>query len=84
MAQNITVGGVERKIKTTTRVKGAPRSKRQGANSRGSRTRYWQEGRLRTRKIRNLVRYSGMTLAKATALWDSTRKTRMKGAVGTK
>jgi hypothetical protein len=84
MSQTVTVGGVVRTIKgpSSHATKGAPKSKRQGANNTEARVRYWASGRLRARKIRNLMKHCKMTLAVATNLWLSTRKTRFKGAVG--
>lgn len=83
MGQKVMVGGVERTIKGTNKAaKGAPRSKRPGANNGAARVRYWAAARLRDRKIRALVRCSGLTVARATALWDGTRgltRNRMKG-----
>lgn len=52
----------------------APRSKRTGANDTPARKRYRESGRLKERKIRNLMRYCRMTLAAATKLWEATRK----------
>lgn len=59
-------------------TKGAPKSKRQGANDSLSRRTYWSSGRLERRKIRNLVRYNGMTEHQAYLHWHAVRKGRMK------
>lgn len=56
--------------------KGAPRRKRSGGNDKPSRRNYWNSGKLRTRKIRNLMRCCGMTRAQAEARWN--RSKRMK------
>jgi hypothetical protein len=57
------------------RVKGAPRSKRSGANDTPSRIKYRLHGfaKMRARKIRNLMRYCKLTREAAERLWDSTR-----------
>jgi hypothetical protein len=58
-----------------------------GRNSRNeTQSRYWQDKRLRTRKIRNIVRCSGhnedgtpkISEREATMLWDETRTKRIK------
>lgn len=59
-------------------TKGAPRSKRPGANDSPSRRNYWASGRLAARKIRNLVRCNGLTEAQARLHWHASRKGRMK------
>ena len=59
--------------------KGAPRSKRPGANNKPSRVKYWQSGRLEERKIKRLMKHQGLTRAEAFNLWRSTRKGRVKG-----
>lgn len=75
---NIKVGDVT--IKTAGKVaKGAPRSKRPGANNTPARQRYWASGRLAERKIKNLMRHNGLTRAEASLLWHNTRTTRIKG-----
>lgn len=74
----VNVAGIEKAIKGTTKVKGAPPSKQPGANNSPSR----QRRRIKNlgnmlvgeRKIRNLVKYCRMTKERATKVWLSTRK----------
>jgi hypothetical protein len=73
-----TTGGKQVVLKTSKAPKGAPRSKRPGANNGPARQRYWAENRLRKHKVRNLMRYNGMTRSEAELLWDSSRVTRKK------
>lgn len=54
------------------------KANRSKANNGPARQRYWQEGRLRARKIRRLMKDHGMTREAATALWDWTRTTRLR------
>jgi hypothetical protein len=73
----VEVGGQIRVIKGSGNkaAKGAPRSKRPGANNGEARQRYWSSGRLMERKIKNLMRFNHLTRAAATDLWMSTRGT---------
>jgi hypothetical protein len=58
-------------------------SKHAGQNKGPARERYWLSGRLRAHKVKKIMRNPpGMTREKATLLWESTRRTRMKGAKG--
>lgn len=63
---------------TNKAAKGAPKSKRPGANNGAARQRYWAERRLEKRKIRNLVRHNGLTETQAYLHWHATRKGRVK------
>lgn len=49
-------------------------------DNRPARERYWRLHRLREHKVRNLVRYRGMTPEAAVKFWVSVRKGRIKGA----
>jgi len=60
------------------KVKGAPPSKQSGANDTPARRRYWGEGRLEKRKIRNLMVHCGMSYAVASTHWHANRKGRIK------
>ena len=72
------VGGREITIKTTKVAKGAPRSKRPGANNGPARQRYWANKVLEKHKIKNLMRCNGMTRAEAYLYWKDARRGRMK------
>ncbi len=39
-----------------------------------ARPRYWNSGRLKVRKIKNLVKYNGLTVEEALKQWEATRK----------
>ncbi len=54
-------------------AKGAPRSKRPGANDCPARRRYWETHRLREHKVKALMRHNGMTRAEATTFWVAAR-----------
>lgn len=43
-------------------------------DNRPARQRYWSQGRLKIRKIKNLVVHNGLTVEEALRLWESTRK----------
>lgn len=75
MAQRVEVGGVTRVIKGSSAkaTKGAPKSKRPGANNTPCRMRYWNSGKLIERKVQNLMRYNGLSRAEAEKLWWATR-----------
>jgi hypothetical protein len=49
-----------------------------GRNQGPARQRYWREGRLAKHKVRNLVRYNGLTESEAYVLWMNSRTTRFK------
>lgn len=55
------------------KTKGAPRSKRNGANNGPSRQRYWASHRLEQRKVKALMKDTGMTRAEATVFWQNAR-----------
>lgn len=80
MGQRITLaGGRVVTLKTTQKkIKGAPWSKRPGANNGPARQRYWASGRLMKRKVKALMVHCGLTRAEAEAQWLATR-TRRKG-----
>ena len=83
MGQTVTVGGQTRTIKGTSNKasKGAPASKRPGANNSPSRQRYWASGKLRERKIKRLMKACHLTRAEATIQWEDQRQgRRMKRA----
>lgn len=71
----VIVGGVARVIKGTSNkaTKGAPRSKRPGANNGPARQRYWASGRLKERKIKAIMKNDGITRAQATIQWLDAR-----------
>lgn len=62
-----------KKVKTGNRHKFAGRN-----NKKPSRARYWASKRLEKRKIRNLVKYCGLSEAAAYDRWHSTRMGRMR------
>lgn len=41
-----------------------------GSNNRPAEHRYWNSARLRAKKIRNLMRYNGLTRQQAENTWD--------------
>ena len=61
---------------------GAPAPKKGGKrkgkrlDNRPARKRYWASNVLEFRKIRNMIRYSGMTPTKAMDRWNKTRRRR--------
>lgn len=65
-------------LKKKSKIKGAPRSKRPGANNGPARQRYWTSGRLEERKVKALMVHCGYTRAEAVLRWLDTRKGRMK------
>lgn len=65
-------------IKASKAPKGAPRSKRPGANDSPSRRRYWAEGRLQKHKVKAIMDDTGLSKEKATALWLASRTTRKR------
>lgn len=75
MGRNVKVamGGREIVIRASKAPKGAPRSKRPGANDSPARRRYWAEGRLQKHKVVAICRDTDMTREAATALWLSIR-----------
>lgn len=74
----VKVGGREIVLKTSKVPKGAPRSKRPGANDTPARRKYWTSKVLETRKIKNLMKFCGLTRAEAYIRWHDTRKGRMR------
>ena len=54
------------------------RHKFAGRNNGPARERYWRLGKLEEHKVRNLVRYNGMSVLEAKRFWFEVRKTRMK------
>jgi hypothetical protein len=68
--------GSVRTIGTNKAPKGAPPSKRPGANNGPARQRYWASGTLRKNKVKNLMKYNGMTRAEAEVFWDNARQNR--------
>ena len=77
-SRKVKVGAREVTIKTSKIPKGAPRSKRPGANNTPARQRYWQSRRLEERKIRHLMLHNGLSRAEAYNLWHTVRKGRKK------
>jgi hypothetical protein len=55
------------------KVKGAPRSKRQGANNSPARQRYWGGKVLEKHKVKALMQHNGMTRAEAYVFWVAAR-----------
>lgn len=47
--------------------------KSKSANNKPARLRYWLSGRLRRRKVKNLMRYYGLTKAQAEKRWEKDR-----------
>lgn len=79
MGQIKLAGGRVITTKTSQKkVKGAPRSKRVGANNGPARQRYWASNRLMKRKVKALMVHCGLTRAEAEARWLDTR-THRKG-----
>lgn len=77
MGQITMAGGRVVTIKSTAKkAKGAPRSKRTGANNGPARQRYWASGRLMARKVKALMQHCGLTRAEAEVLWLDTRQRR--------
>lgn len=74
------MAGTAKKVPVPKRVKikGAPRSKRLGANNGPARQRYWASGRLEERKIKAIMENDGCTRAVAYIRWHDSRKGRMK------
>lgn len=54
-------------------TKGAPRSKRGGANNGPSRQKYWANKTLEKHKVKNLMNATGMTRAEALVFWLAAR-----------
>jgi hypothetical protein len=52
--------------------------KSKAPDKRPARQRYWQLGKLRKHKVRNLMRCCGMTEREASDHWREVRKGRMK------
>lgn len=79
-SRKVIVGGQERTIKGTSNkaAKGAPPSKRPGANNGPARQRYWASGRLEERKIRRIMKNYRCTRAEAYIRWHDTRTTRIR------
>ena len=50
-------------------------------DKRPARLRYWMSGRLEERKIRNLMKYCGMSRQSAYKRWHNTRKGRVKDGI---
>jgi hypothetical protein len=50
-------------------------------DKRPARLRYWMSGRLEERKIRNLMKYCGMSKQSAYKFWHNTRKGRVKDGI---
>lgn len=67
-------GTVTIKSPSTKKNKGAPRSKRTGANNGPARQRYWTSGRLREKKVKALMRHNGLTRAQAEVHWENARQ----------
>lgn len=49
-----------------------------GKNNGPSRERYWRNGILEKRKVKNLMKYNGMTRQQAGIYWRENRKGRIK------
>jgi len=47
-------------------------------DKRPARVHYWASGQLEKNKIRNLMKYNGMTREEATMFWRAARRGRMK------
>jgi hypothetical protein len=73
---NMKVG--DRTIKVTKAPKGAPRSKRPGANNGPARQRYWSNNKLEKNKVRNIMLDTGLSRAEAAQLWNRARQGRKK------
>jgi hypothetical protein len=73
---NMKVGNLT--IKVNKAPKGAPRSKRPGANNGPARQRYWSGNRLEKNKVRNIMKDTGLTYAEASQLWHRARQGRKK------
>lgn len=71
-------GGREVTLKTSKAPKGAPRSKRPGANDSPARRKYWANGVLEKHKVSALMKHNGMTREEAIAHWRRARQGRLK------
>jgi hypothetical protein len=79
--KNTTLEDRARKVMAASKnkaTKGAPRSKRPGANLGPARIRYWAENRLEKHKVAAIVRATGMTRVEAANYWHSVRQGRKK------
>lgn len=71
--QNLEARAQKAMSASKSRTKGAPRSKRGGANNGPSRQRYWATRRLEQHKVKALMAHSGMTRAQALVFWQDAR-----------
>lgn len=78
MASKLTEEVLARVKKRSSAPKTGNKHKFSGRNNKPARQRYWASGRLEKKKIRNLVRYCGMTEAQAYVHWHATRNGRIR------